>query len=67
MCAICGGTLNRTLMWPHPQATVADHIEPWVDAPHLRYAAANGQAAHKLCNEQKGRHSRSTVPQSTVW
>ncbi len=66
ICAICGHPLDKTVTWPHPQSTVADHIQPWADYPNLRYTTSNGQAAHKLCNEQRGRRQVETT-QSAIW
>lgn len=67
VCAICGHPLKPALAYPDPMSTVADHIQPWADRPDLRYATSNGQAAHKLCNEQRGRRQQTDTIQSAIW
>lgn len=48
ICGLCGGTVDRTLTWPHPRSASLDHVVPMSKGgPHV---AANLQCAHLGCN-----------------
>lgn len=51
-CHLCGGPIDLTLAYPHPQSGVAHHVVPRVDGGQS--TLANERAAHKRCNEQHG-------------
>ena len=50
-CRLCGKTVKRTAMVPHPLAPTLDHIVPL--AAGGRHEPANVQCAHFLCNSVK--------------
>lgn len=50
-CGICGGDIDYTLRYPHPDCYVVDHIHP--RAKGGPDAIDNKQAAHNRCNRLK--------------
>lgn len=53
VCALCGLPLDPTLKWPDPMCTTIDHRIPV--ALGGRSTLDNLQAAHNICNKQKGK------------
>lgn len=51
-CGICGKKINRRVKAPHPTSPSLDHIVPMSKGGGHLYS--NVQAAHFLCNSQKG-------------
>ena len=52
-CAICGKSIDYTLVRPDPMSFVVDHIKPVDKFPELAHDPTNQQAAHQLCNGRK--------------
>lgn len=52
ICGICGLAINPDLRWPDPMAVSLDHVVALANGGH--HSAANLQAAHLVCNQQKG-------------
>lgn len=57
-CALCGGDIDYSLRWPHPDCFVVDHIVPLGPSPTPERMAlldvlSNKQAAHHHCNRTK--------------
>lgn len=64
-CALCGNAIDYTLPHLHPLEYVVDHIVPLVrgGADTLE----NKQAAHRVCNRDKGAGKRvEVVPLTTM-
>lgn len=51
-CGICGGTVDRSLKYPHPLSPCIDHIIPVSKGGHPS-DISNLQLAHWTCNRQK--------------
>lgn len=79
VCGICGRPIDSGLKYPHPMSKSLDHIVPIKLGGHP-FARDNMQAAHLMCNLQKGRslqpspsvslpapHNNRDLPQSRDW
>lgn len=51
-CQLCGKSLDRKRVVPHPRAPVVDHVVPLAEGGE--HSMLNVQAAHFLCNSVKG-------------
>lgn len=51
-CQICGVLVNMTILYPHPQSPVLDHILPLSRGG--THEPRNVQLTHNTCNIQKG-------------
>jgi 5-methylcytosine-specific restriction endonuclease McrA len=58
-CQLCGAPIDRRLRFPHPGSPSLDHIIPLADGGD--HAPPNWQAAHLLCNIEKGNARRRRV------
>ena len=65
VCGICGGIVDKSLRYPHPQSAVIDHVIPISRGGHPS-DIDNLQLAHWCCNRQKADklipESGGTVP-----
>lgn len=79
VCGICGRPIDSGLKHPHPMSKSLDHIVPISLGGHP-FDRENMQAAHLMCNLQKGRslqaarvapathpHNNRDLPQSRDW
>lgn len=53
-CALCGQAIDTTLPMRDKNAFEYDHIKSLKTYPELADDPANGQPAHKRCNQNKG-------------
>ena len=53
-CALCGQAIDTTLPMSSPESFAYDHILSIKTHPELADDPANGQPAHKRCNQNKG-------------
>jgi HNH endonuclease len=53
VCALCGGVVDKTLRFPHPDSPSLDHIIPIALGGSGRNVS-NWQLAHLKCNLAKG-------------
>jgi endogenous inhibitor of DNA gyrase (YacG/DUF329 family) len=58
-CGICRAPIERHLKFPHPGSASLDHIIPLADGGD--HEPANWQAAHLICNIEKGNLRRKRV------
>lgn len=58
-CHICGRAIDYTLRWPDPMCFVADHVNPL--ARGGKDDITNKLAAHKVCNERKGKKQHANI------
>ena len=82
ICGICGQPIDNELKYPDPMSKSLDHIVP-INLGGHPFDRANMQAAHLMCNLQKGQrlqarqataepaspkpHDNRDLPQSREW
>lgn len=61
-CGLCGGGVDRSLLYPHPMSASLDHVVPLAAGGH--HVPSNLQCSHLTCNVRKGaRHGeRAEAP-----
>jgi 5-methylcytosine-specific restriction endonuclease McrA len=55
-CQLCGASIDRRCRFPHPGSPTIDHVIPL--AAGGAHGPANWQAAHLICNIEKGNAGR---------
>lgn len=58
-CHICGLPIDYNLKYPDPKSFVADHIKALANGG--KDNIHNKRAAHKLCNERKGKKQNAKI------
>lgn len=64
-CWICGGEIDYTLRFPHPDAYEADHKVPVSKRPDMAFYLSNLMPSHSSCNRARGDKEYKTVDKTS--